>query len=163
MKFRKPHRLAGFDYSSAASYFLTFNILDRKALLSEIKRESIFEPPVICLKSFGRITEKYILQIENHYSGVTLENYVIMPDHVHLLITVNNSSRPKNGSRSLVAGIIQALKSLITKEVGFKIWQLDFYDTVIDTEDLFLKYDAYIDNNPAVWLDRAGIEPPAPK
>ncbi len=163
MEFRKPHRIPGFDYSSALSYFITFNTLERKPLLSVVRRDDLYKPPEIRLKPYGRITQKYILQIESHYPNVTLDNYVIMPDHVHLLFTLNAYAASETNDKSFTAQLVQTLKSLITKEIGHKIWQLDFYDTVADTENLFLRCDAYIDNNPAVWLDRAGIEPPAPK
>ena len=159
MRFRKPHRIPEFDYSSAASYFITFNTINRQKLLSEIHSVDAYVPPVVSLKPYGEITEKYILQMEAFHPEITLDNYVIMPDHVHLLITIKESDEANPG----IAVIIQSLKTMITKEIGNKIWQLDFYDTVADTDELFMRCDTYIDNNPAVWLDRAGMEPPAPK
>ena len=162
-KFDKPHRLKGFDYSSVTSYLLTFNTLNRKNLLSEIIPGDILTPPHVELKPFGEVTEKYILRIESCYPGVILENYVIMPDHVHLLISIEKYVPPSRKDKPKVAVIVQSLKSLVTKEIGQKIWQLDFYDTIADNEDIFIKCDDYITNNPAVWLDRNGIEPKDPK
>ena len=163
MKFRKPHRLNGFDYSSAVSYFIAFDVKDRKNVLSDIIREDIFTSPVVCLKPYGIITEKYILQIESHYPGVIVDNYVIMPNHVHLLITIAQHDPSKQKKQSDISHIIRGLKSMVTREIGKSIWQLDYYDVIAETEEVFLRCDAYIDDNPAVWLDRGGIEPPAPK
>ena len=163
IKFRKPHRLRGFDYSAAASYFITFNTSDSKKILSEITRSDMFHPPVVCLKPYGAITEKYILQIEKYNPNVILDNYVIMPDHVHLLISVIGDRETVKSKDSTLARIVRTLKTLVTKELGISIWQLDFYDVIAETEEVFRKCDEYIDNNPSVWLDRAGAEPPPPK
>ena len=159
IKFHKPHRLKGYDYSSVASYLLTFNTKDRKRILSKIHSNGIFSPPVVQLLPYGNITEKYILQIEKHYHGVVLENYVIMPDHVHLLISIERQVAPKTGGHSTVSKIVQSLKSLTSKEIGHKIWQLDYYDVIAETEAVFLKLDEYIDNNPSVWIDKSEAEP----
>ena len=162
-KFDKPHRLPRFDYSSVGSYMLTFNTLHRQQLLSDIVQNSIYEPPTVILKPLGLITEQYIQQIESHYKGVKVDNYVIMPDHVHLLLTIEQYIPPKRPDKPRVAVIIQQLKSIISKRWGQRIWQPDFYDVIADTEELFRRCDDYIDNNPAVWLERNGIEPPEPK
>ena len=162
-KFDKPHRLKGFDYSSVSSYLLTFNTIGRKKILSEIIPGDLLSRPRVVLKPFGEVTEKYILRIETCYPGVKLENYVIMPDHVHLLISVEKYVPPSRKDKPRVATIIQTLKTLVTKETGQKIWQLDFHDTIADSEDIFIKCNEYITNNPAVWLERNGIEPAAPK
>ncbi len=156
---RRPHRLKGYDYSSAASYLLTFNTLDRKRVLSEIVSMGDYDPPRIDLLPYGKITEKYIFQIESHYPGTVLENYAIMPDHVHLLLTIERPADSSKTSYSIVAKIIHALKSLTSKEIGESIWQLDFYDVIAETEAMFSKLDTYIDNNPAAWLDKNGQEP----
>ena len=158
-KFDKPHRLRSFDYSSVASYMLTFNTADKKCILSEILQRSIFEPPEVRLSAYGRITEKYILNIPNAYPNVTLDNYVIMPNHVHILLTINDYIPPKREDKPMISRIIQSTKSLTVKEIGEKIWQLDFYDVIADTEKRYLICDKYIDDNPAVWLEKSGDEP----
>ncbi len=142
---------------------LTFNVLQRQRLLSDIVQNSIYEPPEVILKPLGILTEQCIQQIESHYEGVTVDNYVIMPDHVHLLLTINQYIPAERADKPRVSVIIQQLKSVITKQSGRKIWQPDFYDVIADTEFLFQRCDDYIDNNPAVWLEKNGIEPPDPK
>ena len=114
------------------------------------------------MSPYGKIVEKHILNIPNAYANVTLDNYVIMPNHVHLLLTVNFYVPPKRKDKPLVPLIVQATKSLATREIGKSIWQLDFYDVAIQTEKKYLAYDKYIDDNPAVWLDKRGVEPGIP-
>ena len=85
MKFHTPHRLKDFDYASFGSYMITFNTGTKEIVLSDIVPQELAQPEV-CLTPFGFVTEKYILRIPEVYSGVILDNYVIMPDHLHLLI-----------------------------------------------------------------------------
>ena len=157
-QFRKPHRLKTFDYTSACSYMVTFNTLLGTNPLSEITRQNIVSPPTVKLFQNGKIVEKYILNIPKVYPGITLDNYVIMPNHIHLLLTIEKQAE---NTRS-ISSIVQKTKAMATRELGYSIWQLDFYDVIADTEEVFLKCDQYIDNNPACWLDKHG-EPEDPK
>jgi len=153
-QFHKPHRLKTYDYSSHASYLLTFNVRDRKPLLSTVIDRGMYEPAAVSLKRIGRITEKYLQRIPVVYPHVLLENYVIMPDHVHLLLTILPEEDGKYRKRAGVDTIIRSTKTLITKEVGYSFWQPDFYDVIADSEELFLLCDKYIDENPAAWIEK---------
>ena len=141
---------------------LTFNTKEGRNILSEVVRPSRYEPATVRLTPYGRITEKHILHIPEAYSNVTLDNYVIMPNHVHLLLTVHFYVPAKRKDKPLISGIIRATKAMISREIGESIWQLDFYDVIADTEKRFLICDQYIDDNPAVWLEKRGIEPEIP-
>ena len=158
MIFHKPHRLQGFDYSSASSYLLTITTKGRAPVLSEIVYRGLYEPATVKLLPCGTVTEKYLLHIPDVYPNVTLDNYVIMPDHVHILLTIERNAPDNKGTDK----IIRATKAMITREIGRSIWQKDFYDVIADTEELFLRCDRYIDENPAAWIERHG-EPTAPK
>ena len=161
--FDKPHWLPGFDYSSVGSYMLTFTTRNREQILSNIVYQGIYHPPRVDLKPYGVVTEKYINRIESVYQGVKVENYVIMPDHVHLLLSVEEYIKPVRKDKPRISVIIGSTKAMITKEIGKQIWQADFYDTIADSEYLFLRCDQYIDDNPAVWLEKNGAEPFVPK
>ncbi len=149
--FRKPHRLKEYDYSAPGSYMLTFNTKDKNIPLSSVIPQGMFSPPIVELTKYGKIVEKYISRLPQVYN-VDLDNYVIMPDHVHVLLTIKPTD--KQGKRTGVDTMIRSTKTLISKEIGFSIWQLDFYDVVIETEKEFRIYDQYIDDNPAAWIDR---------
>ena len=161
--FDKPHRLKSFDYSSVCSYMLTFNVKDRAQALSEIIDHGYLNPVEVRLKPWGRITERYIRNIESVYHGVILENYVIMPDHVHLLLTLDDYVPAVRKDKPRISQIIRATKAMISREIGRSIWQLDFYDVVADTEEIFRRCDDYIDNNPIEWLRNNRTEPKDPK
>lgn len=136
---------------------ITFNTKSKDLVLSNIAPRQYAQPEV-CLTPFGKMTEKYILRIPDVYQNVILDNYVIMPDHVHLLLTLQSTPDYPEKAKTNIASIIRSTKTMINKELGQKIWQLDFYDVIADTQDLFDRCDRYIDHNPAAWLDKH-IEP----
>ena len=71
-------------------YFLTICTDKRKNLLSKIVGgDDLGAPKKIFLKPYGKIVEKYILSIEKAYDTVTVENYIIMPNHIHLLLLID--------------------------------------------------------------------------
>ncbi len=156
--FHKQHRLRQYDYSSANSYLLSFNTKNRERILSFVSQPDKYKPPVVSLLPYGEIAQKYILRIPLVYPGVTVDNYVIMPDHIHLLLTIENIADHKYD----ISRIIRTTKGKITKEIGDSIWQLDYYDVIADTEEIYRLCHDYIDNNPAVWLE-SKTEPIVPK
>ena len=81
-----------------------------------------------------------------------MDNYVIMPNHIHLLLFLYCD----NGRAMLVptvSRVIQQLKGAVTKRIGHPIWQSRFYDHVIRTERDYRDIYTYIDNNPARWSE----------
>ena len=78
---RKPNRLCEYDYSQNGAYFVTICTQDRKKILSSIVGDGFSVP-----KPCGIIAEEFIRQIHVKYPSVAVDNYVIMPDHIHLLL-----------------------------------------------------------------------------
>ena len=150
---RKQIRMPEFDYNSNGAYFITFCTKDRKRLLSKVSvGATIGRPPAVILTKYGRYAEEAILNIENVYPSVHVDNYVIMPNHIHLLLFLYCD----DGRAMLaptVSRVIQQLKGSITKRIGFPIWQKLFYDHVIRTERDYRDIYLYIDNNPAHWAE----------
>ena len=77
---RKTNRLQDYDYSSNGVYFVTICTQHRRKLLSEIVGDDAHIVP----KPFGRVAEKYIRNVPE------IEKYVIMPDHIHMLIRLDH-------------------------------------------------------------------------
>ena len=129
--FDKPHRLDGFNYSAAGSYMMTFNTANRNPILSEIISPTgdpwDARPQ---LTEIGRILERYIQQIPAYYENVHVDRYVIMPDHVHILLSFSSEEIEYQVQYSKLSRIEHALKYLVTKELGYSIWQLDYYDCI---------------------------------
>ena len=110
---RKTTRLPGYDYSTEGAYFLTLCTENRQCLLSRIVGTGVPDgpcthnsPPVgtgvpdgpkIQLLPFGEIADKYIKQLNDFYDHITVDSYVIMPNHIHILLSVKDrgpSGRP---------------------------------------------------------------------
>lgn len=152
---RKHTRLKEYDYSTVGTYFITICIKDEKIILSDVVgRDDLGTPSYeIKLTQNGEIAEKYIKMIPEKYNDIILDNYVIMPDHIHLLLSLNGASGSSRPTAS-ISKIIGALKRLINKETGKNIFQASFYDHVIRNEnDYIIKYN-YIANNPVRWGEK---------
>ena len=145
---RKPLRLEGYDYAAAGFYFVTVCTKDRCAYL---RRGAHCAPePLPPLTAVGRIAEQAVLQISAHYPGVTVDKYVVMPNHVHMLLVL-----PPDDGRALraptLSRIVRAWKETVTKTFGEAIWQKSFYDHIIRNEADYLRIWNYIDTNPVKW------------
>ena len=88
---RKNLRLRQHDYSAAGAYFVTICVKDRKQILSEVVRPvgvGAPDDPQISLTEIGRIVERNLLSSEK-IPGVTIDGYVIMPEHIHAMIVLD--------------------------------------------------------------------------
>lgn len=144
---RKRLRLKNFDYSSNNFYFVTVCIKNKEPLLSNIvgddahivPKGDLIAPKRIVLKPYGEIAEKHILRINTMYQNAYVEKYIIMPNHIHMLVfidgydnkTVNDVGTVRAPSPTSLSTIIRTFKTMVTKEIGTPIWQRSFYDEII--------------------------------
>ena len=95
--------------------------------------------------------------MEHFYDHVKLEKYVIMPNHIHLLIRISGCENGLSGkpvpTNSKIAQFVGTFKRFCNREYGTNIWQARSHDHVIRNEHDYLKIWAYIDNNPAKWAE----------
>ena len=99
---RKALCLKDYDYSQTGGYFITFCTENRAPVLSRITvGKAALRLPQVELTEYGRITEKYIQNISVAYPHISVENYVIMPNHVHLLLLVETAGRGLPALRSV--------------------------------------------------------------
>ena len=176
---RKTIRLQGYDYSRNGCYFVTvcvkrYSVKNKHEILGEIvNRKSTDIPgeyvgdahpgvphtPKMILSEYGLIADEYIKNIEKYYAGIYIDKYVIMPNHIHMII-INKNEMISPGTpgcasptKSVLAKIINAYKTLTTKQIGFPIWQRSYHDRIIRDEDEYRRTWRYIDDNPARWAD----------
>lgn len=151
---RKPLRLKDWDYGSAGYYFITICTQERK---THFRRGAHCapEPGLPPLSETGKIVEQKILEIPLHYAGVKVDKYVVMPNHVHLILALEagENGRTMCAPTPTVSRIIRMLKEAVTKQVGQKIWQKGFYDHILRDEPDYLRVWQYIDENPAKWAE----------
>ena len=103
----------------------------------------------ISLSHIGKIIDEYINNYHKHYHNVNIDKYIIMPNHIHLLITIS-VGQPWSTAPTL-STIISTFKTLITKELGFSIWQRNYYEHIIRNEKEYYLIYEYIENNPLNW------------
>lgn len=151
---RKPNRLPHFDYSAQGGYFVTICTHNRKNTLSDIVGDGSPVP-----KTPGQIAKVFIAEIPEKYPCVHVDNYVIMPNHIHLLLQIENSGETQKPSPAL-GDIIGWYKYQVTKSVnahygtiGARFFQRSYHDHVIRGEGDYFKIWEYIDSNPARWKD----------
>ena len=153
---RESTRLENFDYSQGDAYFITICTKDKQNLFGHIVGGGAFDAPKIILSPQGEIVEKYILST-NNIPNLKVDKYVIMPNHIHLLLSVENSCgtswapSPTNNKISLA---VSTLKRFVNKEIGYNIFQRSFYDHVIRNKNDYNEIWQYIENNPAKRLMR---------
>lgn len=144
---RKANRLLGHDYSSCGAYFITICVKDKKFRLSHIVGAPIGRP-LVELTEYGKIVDEAVNNIEKKYNTIKLDKYVIMPEHIHLLLSILPDENGRPMGAPTIPNVINQLKGYVSKKVGFSLWQKLYYDHVIrDEEDFYIKYQ-YIENNP---------------
>ena len=156
MNKRKPNRLDYYDYSQNGAYFITICVKDMKQILAKITLEEIVGANIVrpaALTEIGKTVDIAINNIPNIYQDVFIDNYVIMPNHIHLIILIDGDGRTMFAPT--ISRIIKQLKEYVTKQIGFPLWQRSFHDHIIRNEKDYSRIYQYIENNPLSWeLDR---------
>ncbi len=151
---RKSIRLSGYDYSNWGYYFITICTHKRRCILSNIVGQGL-APAVIELTEYGEIAKSQLLDLEKRYPHIVIDKYVIMPNHIHAIIKINDLSAGAS-PRPTLSDVVCSYKSLTTllckKEKYIeKVFQNSFYDHIIRGEKDYLEIWEYIDNNPYNW------------
>ena len=152
MQTRKNPRLPGYDYSQDGVYFVTICTADRQRLLgtvhSAVGGDAHIAPPLenspaaVELTPLGKVVEKYLRSMPG------MEKYVVMPDHVHILIRIVDGPMRASAPTLDLPKLVRSFKGLCTKAAGHPIWQRGYYDHIIRDENDFLRCWKYLDENP---------------
>ncbi len=160
---RKHVRLKNYDYGDNGAYFITFCIKDRHELLGAlVVGNGVLDVPKVELSELGEIVEKQIIELDNHYDHVDINKYIIMPNHVHMIVIVKDQKSGVSGTQSGVSGtphptnavipsLLSTLKRFTNKRIGYSIWQSSYHDHIIRDELDYQNHWQYIDENPAKW------------
>lgn len=151
---RKPTRLPNFDYSTNGLYSVTICTHNKKHLLCNIVGAGLCARPNIELTKIGSIVEQSINYIDSNntnYKNVHIANYVIMPNHVHILLFIDN---PTGGDGTPpLPNIIGAIKSYTTSHYKGKLWQRSYFDHIIRDHADYKNVYSYIESNPSKWKE----------
>ena len=157
---RKPNRIAGYDYSQSGAYFVTICTQDRKKILSDIVGDG-FPVPKMC----GKIAEETIRKIPEKYPNVSVDKYVVMPDHIHILLRIEPVGEafrlPQFGTGDpspTIGNVVGWYKYQATRQInlicntpGERVFQRSYYDHVIRNQQDYNEVWEYIENNPTKW------------
>jgi len=91
MKDRKLNRLKAYDYSKSGYYFVTICVHNRMEWFGEVENEEMH------LNTFGEIANQCWNDLPNHYSNCLLDAFVIMPNHIHGIMVIDNKNIVGNG------------------------------------------------------------------
>ena len=176
-KYRIPStRLNGYDYAQAGYYFITICTKDRIYWFGNIKNSEMIKSKI------GEITDKCWLEIPSHFPFVELDKFIIMPNHIHGIIIINEQQIANNKRRdakfcvsteeyknkfgpqsknlsSIIRGFKIGVKNFTKQNKIDFAWQGRFYDRIIRNEEELNKIRQYIIDNPIRWeLDKNNTE-----
>jgi putative transposase len=168
----KTVRLPGYDYSQNGMYFVTVCTKDKENFFGEIKNGEII------LSDIGKIADQFWQEIPKHFPHVNLDEYVVMPNHLHGNLEINwdnvnntqqcvetqnfaslradgqykNKFGPQSKNlSSIIRGFKIGVKKYATmNSIDFQ-WQSRFYDRVIRDDDELNRIREYIFSNPQNW------------
>ena len=136
---RKSPRLQNYDYAQPNYYFITICTNGKQCLFGTLDQ----------LSKSGQIADAAFAEIPKHFQNVTIDKYVVMPNHVHAIVAVH-------GEGTHISLVIGHYKSYVSRQIHLaepnkKIWQDSFHDHVIRNQADYSRIWAYIDTNPAKW------------
>ena len=159
---RKNIRLKNYDYSLPGTYFVTICTQARKNYfwndqpdLKKIKWDVVgancVRPQNLPLSRIGEIVREELEKMDTSYATISLYSYVIMPNHIHLLIRILSDENGRPQVAPTVSRIIKQFKGVVTKRVGEVIWQKSFMEHIVrDKQDYEARVN-YIYKNPERW------------
>ncbi len=170
----KSSRLPGWDYSQTGYYYVTICTRGMHKYFGEVVEEKMV------LSEIGKVAEKYIKEIPNHFPFVTVDSHIVMPNHVHVILYIDKGMFGNTGnagrdvacnvstkkefqqlsgispSIGSLSSIVRSYKSAVSKlvhEMNLNFsWQPRFYDHVIQNDKSLTKIRSYIDNNISKWI-----------
>ena len=148
---RKPNRLTEYNYSHPGAYFITICTKNKEKLLWENVGASIARPEKPQLSFYGIVVEKAIMNIPKIYPMISVDKFVVMPNHIHLLLQIHVDSSGRAMLAPTISKVVQQMKGYVTKQLGVSIWQKLFHDHVICGETDYLEIWNYIEGNPSKW------------
>jgi putative transposase len=173
IRHRRSIRVRNYDYSHAGAYFITICAWNKESLFGEIEKGQMQ------LNAYGEIAIKYWNGIHGHFMHVETDEFIVMPNHVHGVIVVNNCrgevtspfSSGLDTMKSIIQGgetpplrrfalgqIVAYFKYQTAKQInqirntpGTPVWQRNYYEHIIRSEKDLKSIREYIRYNPLKW------------
>jgi REP element-mobilizing transposase RayT len=150
---RRSIRLKWHDYSQNGAYFITICTQKRACLFGEIQNNAMI------LNKMGTIVFDTWYDLPNHNSHVLLDEFVIMPNHIHGIVMIGEAGSEPAPTRHGLSEIVRQLKTFSSARInnlrnshGIPVWQRNYYEHVIRNEKSFHAIREYIRYNPLNWI-----------
>ncbi len=161
---RRSIRLPKYDYTQAGEYFITICSFERSPIFGEI-RDQCLE-----LNVFGDIVAQVWSGLPRSFSGLELDEFVVMPNHFHGILRLTGhvpqvqewplQGLPKGTQPGSVGAIVQNFKSISTRRInqiratpGNRVWHRNYYERIIPDNLARSNIRRYILNNPRSWRE----------
>lgn len=155
MNSRKNNRLEFYDYSQNGAYFVTICAKDKQKIFWNNQQCSVGAVrcrPQDKLNHLGLIVKIGIEKIPLYYQNITVDKYVIMPNHVHLIIRIdNNDINGRPMTAPTLSQIVNQFKGYCSKQIGHPVWQKSFHDHIIRNQADYNRIWEYVDTNAIKW------------
>jgi len=144
-------RLKGYDYSRPRHYFVTICTKDKKHYFGQVRNWEMH------LSEMGKIVSEEWLRTFKLRKRVILDEWVVMPNHVHMIVFIDHVETHCNASLHNLAHIIRGFKSASTKKINSQFgkkyfaWQSSYYDRIIRNYYELERTRQYIRENPQNW------------
>jgi REP element-mobilizing transposase RayT len=171
---RHSTRLADYDYSQNGAYFVTLCTWQHKEIFGKIIAGAMQ------LNDWGEIVEQTWLRANHGFPNVSMDTFIIMPNHIHGVIVIDHPgatrvgsenetpetgwvapTRPAGPHKGSLGAIIGQFKSRASKQITAaggqisvspgKVWQRNYYEHIIRSELEWDRVRKYIDTNPMIW------------
>lgn len=154
---RKLPRLKEYDYSMPGVYFVTICSHNKKCIFGRVQSGNALNVARVILSRIGETAMQCLLDIESHYDNITLDNWVIMPNHIHMLIRIHQREHHCPTPNFDIPNVIGKFKAAVTRSIKStvpsspRIWQTSFYDHIVRNESDYRMIWQYISSNPDKW------------
>ena len=183
-KRRNSNRIPQHDYSLNGYYFITVCSFNRLNIFGEIINNNKIVGADGCrpenntikiqLNEFGAIVEQELKNTENIRHEIKLDEYVIMPNHIHCIIIIQRNitddeivtggqpAAPTDivNCKQTLSSFVAGFKSIVTKRINIlrntpkcSVWQRSFYDHIVRNDKSLCLIRKYIRDNPLTWKD----------
>ena len=154
---RKLNRLKDYDYTRAGYYFVTVCVKDRIERFGDVKDGAMIS------NHWGGIVLDCWNDLPKHYSNLYLDEFVIMPNHVHGIMIIQNDEvgnglKPFPTKNHGLSEFVRAFKTFSSRRINEGLngkgrfqWQKSFHDHIIRNEQDLTRIREYIVNNPLKW------------
>ncbi len=147
---RRNLRLRRFGYGPGYAYFVTVCASRREDVFGVV-RDGGMEP-----NDVGRLVGERLRALPLRHPGVSLDEHIVMPDHVHAILFFHSDDADgaRQASPLRLGTVVGSFKSGVARELGSPVWQRGYYDHVVRDEADLERNREYIRTNPARWAER---------